>query len=54
MMVLIHGLRIHSQGKRRKDLKWFEELFVQHSSDDQPLQVDDFRAAVYSENVSTT
>jgi hypothetical protein len=42
-----------SQSRKRSHLKWFEELFIQISGDDeQPIQLDDFKAAVHTEHVS--
>ena len=42
-----------SQSKKRGHLKWFEELFIQISGDDdQPIQMTDFKAAVHTEHVS--
>ena len=44
-----------SQSRKRSHLKWFEELFIQISGDgDQPIQIDDFKAAVHTEHVSTS
>ena len=44
---------IHSQSRKRNHLKWFEELFIRISGDDdQPIQIHDFKIAVHSELVS--
>ena len=42
-----------SQSRKRSHLKWFEELFIQISGDDeQPIGLEDFKAAVHTEHVS--
>lgn len=41
-----------SQSKKRKLLKWFEEVFVRVSGEDQPIQVDQLATAIHADNVS--
>ena len=41
-----------SQSKKRKQLKWFEEVFVRVSGEDQPIQVDQFATAIHTDHVS--
>lgn len=44
---------MNSQSKKRKLLKWFEEVFVHVSEgDDQPLQIDEFQTAIHTDRVS--
>ena len=43
-----------SQSKKRKYLKWFEEVFVHVSEDDQALQIEEFQNAIHTDRVSTT
>ncbi len=43
---------ISSQSKKRKLLKWFEEVFIHVSGEDQPIQVDQFTAAIHTDQVS--
>ena len=41
------------QSKKRKYLKWFEEVFVRVSSgEDQPLQIEEFQQAIHTDRVS--
>lgn len=43
-----------SQSKKRKYLKWFEEVFVHVSEDDQALQIEEFQNAIHTDRVSAT
>ena len=43
-----------SQSKKRKYLKWFEEVFVHVSVDDQALQIEEFQNAIHTDRVSAT
>lgn len=44
---------ICSQSKKRKLLKWFEEVFVRVAGEDQPIQVDQLATAIHTDHVSS-
>ena len=54
LVIILYSLPNYcSQSRKRGHLKWFEELFIQISGDDdQPIQMTDFKAAVHTEHVS--
>lgn len=50
---MLHECLFHmySQSKKRKLLKWFEDVFIRVSGDDQPIQTEEFAAAIHLDHV---
>lgn len=42
----MHVYVLYRRGKKKKILKWFEEVFTQVSGDDHLLQMDEFKRAL--------